>query len=122
MDSPNAAENLARLRSIMPGDVSIVPVSCDTGAGLDEVGPSIFQALELIRVYTKDPNEKAPSTEPIVVKKGTVASEVAGQIHTDLQRNLKYVKVWGSSCKYPGERLGPTHILQDGDIVEFHTQ
>jgi ribosome-interacting GTPase 1 len=122
MDSPNAAENLARLRSIMPGDVSVVPVSCDTGAGLDEVGPSIFQALELIRVYTKDPNEKAPSTEPIVVKKGTVASEVAGQIHTDLQRNLKYVKVWGSSCKYPGERLGPTHILQDGDIVEFHTQ
>ncbi|MGQ9543338.1 MAG: GTPase [Candidatus Bathyarchaeia archaeon] len=121
MDSPNVEGKLDELRKHVPEGVLIVPVSCKTGSGLYKVGQSIFQALELIRVYTKDPNEKAPSGEPIVVNKGTVASEVAGRIHTDLQRNLKYVKVWGSSCKYPGERLGPTHILQDGDVVEFHT-
>jgi len=122
MDLAGAEESLVALRRYVTQDIKTIPLSCATQTGLEEIGASIFQALRLVRVYTKDPNQKDPSEDPIVVKEGTPASEVARQIHSDMQRDLRYAKVWGPSSKYPGEKVGPTHILKDGDVVEFHTR
>jgi ribosome-interacting GTPase 1 len=73
----------------------------------------------LIRVYTKSPN-KEPDPNPLVVKRGTTVIEVAEMVHVRLAKGFKYAKIWGRSVKYPGQRVGAEHILEDGDVVEIH--
>jgi len=121
LDSPNAKVNLALLEDeVKRFNVPLLAVSCLSGEGLESLGENIFMVLGVVRVYTKEPSSKEPSEKPVVVKSGTSVIEVAKKLHTEMYRNFKYARVWGPSAKYPGERVGPTHILMDGDIIEIH--
>lgn len=93
--------------------------SAMTGLGLDKIGEALFNQLELIRVYTKSPNTP-PSEKPLVLRKGATIRDVAESIHRDFVKNFLYAKIWGKSVKYPGEKVGLEHIVEDGDIVEIH--
>ncbi|MEM4575885.1 MAG: TGS domain-containing protein [Candidatus Nezhaarchaeales archaeon] len=97
----------------------VVEISCATGEGLDKIGRALFEQLELIRIYTKEPWEEKPAVRPLVLKKGSTIKDVAEQIHSKMAENLKYARVWGSSVKHPGEKVGRDHALADGDIVEL---
>jgi ribosome-interacting GTPase 1 len=55
----------------------------------------------------------------MVLHKGSTLEEAAESLHKDFYQNLKYAVVWGSG-KYDGQRVSKGHVLQDGDIVEFH--
>ncbi|MEM2915669.1 MAG: TGS domain-containing protein, partial [Candidatus Bathyarchaeia archaeon] len=100
--------------------LSILPVSCHIKFGLEKVGEHIFETLDIIRVYTKEPNEKKSSPKPIVVKSGTTVIDIAKELHTNLYRRFQYGRVWGTSVKYPGQKVGSNHMLKDGDILEIH--
>ncbi len=117
VDEPGGV--LKRLSNIIPGDVPIVPVSAERGLGLETVGRMVFEKLDLIRVYTKSPN-KEPDPKPLVVRRGVTVIEVAEMVHARLAKNFKYARVWGKSVKYPGQRVGGDHVLEDGDVVEIH--
>ncbi|MEM2058663.1 MAG: TGS domain-containing protein [Thermoproteota archaeon] len=97
----------------------VIGVSCATGFGLQIIGQALFNQLELIRIYTKEPWEERPSSRPLVMKRGSTVQDVAERIHSKLAKNLKHAKVWGPSVKYPGEKVGRDHLLSDGDIVEL---
>jgi len=99
--------------------IPVIEVSCLTGEGLDEVGKALFERLDLIRVYTKEPWEEKPAPRPLVLKRGATVQEVAEKIHSRLAKNLKYARVWGPSVKHPGEKVGREHVLADGDTVEL---
>jgi len=101
--------------------VWLLPISAKYGANLDKLGELIFKRLNIIRVYTKQPNSE-PSKTPLVLPKGSTVIDVARKIHSDLVEYFVYAKVWGPSAKYPGERVGPDHVLEDGDIVEIHAR
>ncbi len=92
-----------------------------TGQGLKDVGETLFRSLGIIRVYTKEPNEAKPSQFPFVVRGGKTVGELARSIHTDLADRYRYSRIWGPTSKFPGERVGPDHVLGDQDIVEIHT-
>ncbi len=109
-----------RISNLIPRDVPIIPVSAEKNIGLNAVGEILFRKLDLIRVYTKSPN-KEPDPNPLVVKRGTTVIEVAEMIHAKLAENFRYARVWGKSVKYPGQRVGGEHVLEDGDIVEIHS-
>ena len=100
----------------------VLSVSCLTRQGLDKVGRQLFDTLGLIRVYTKEPNEARPSPHPFVVRHGTTVRELARGIHSDLAERYRYSRLWGPTSKFAGERVGPDHVLGDGDIVEIHTE
>jgi ribosome-interacting GTPase 1 len=87
---------------------------------LEKLKESIFRALDVIRVYTKEPGSK-PSGEPLVVKRGSTVIDVARKLHNEFAEQFKYAKIWGKSAKFPGQKVGADHILDDGDIVEIHT-
>jgi len=113
-------KNLERLRSCIPPEIPIIPTSVKRGDVPRElIGRTIFEKLELIRVYTKPPLGK-PSEKPLVLKRGATVLDVARAIHSDFCEKFAYARIWGPSAKYPGQRVGRDHIVEDGDIVEIN--
>jgi ribosome-interacting GTPase 1 len=112
-------ENWERLRSQYARLFPLVSISAREGGGLEEFKRTVYQALNIVRVYTKTPGSKADLTDPMILEKGSTLEEAAESLHKDFYQNLKYAVVWGSG-KYDGQRVSKEHVLQDGDIVEFH--
>ncbi|MCK5181478.1 MAG: TGS domain-containing protein [Dehalococcoidia bacterium] len=112
-------ENWERLHSQYAELFPLVSISAREGGSLEEFKRAIYQALNIIRVYTKTPGSKADLTDPMILEKGSTLEEAAESLHKDFRQNLKYAVVWGSG-KYDGQRVSKEHVLQDGDVVEFH--
>ncbi len=85
---------------------------------LEKLKEEMWNACGMIRVYTKERNAQ-PEKKPIVVKKGSCVRDVAERIHEDFVKYFKFAKVWGKSAKFPGEKVGLEHVLEDGDIIEI---
>ncbi|ABM80260.1 OBG GTPase family GTP-binding protein [Hyperthermus butylicus] len=124
-DLPGAAEKYRKLYSYLASrrerSVWLIPVSARTGLNLDKIGEALFKRLDIIRVYTKKPNSE-PTKTPVILRRGATVRDLAEHIHSDFLEYFLYAKVWGPSAKYPGERVGLDHVLEDGDIVEIHTR
>lgn len=78
----------------------------------------IWNSLNMIRVYTKEPGKK-PEKKPLVLKKGSTVRDAVRSIHKDFLKFFRFARVWGSS-KYPGQTFGFDYVLRDGDILEIH--
>lgn len=119
IDVNKTLRSVEALRAVVPNDVPIIGASALYRIGLKDVGSTIFKVLDLVRIYTKPPLGK-PSDKPLVVKKGTSVLDVAKIIHRELYEKFAYARIWGSSVRYPGQRVGADHILEDRDIVEIN--
>lgn len=119
-DVKNSSLNLERLLTIVKGEIEILPVSCFQDELHDKLGEYLVSVLDIVRVYTKNPNSSTPSSIPITVKKGTKVLQVARMIHSRLSRDFRYARIWGRSAKYDGQRVGENHTLADGDTLEIH--
>ena len=95
-------------------------VSAETGAGLDDLGPLLFRALEIVRVYTKTPGKAADTDKPFTVRRGGTVHDVASLVHKDIARGLKFARMWGPEV-FDGQQVGPEHLVCDGDLVELHS-
>ena len=94
-------------------------VSAETGAGLDQLGPFLFSALEIVRVYTKSPGKPPETDKPFAVRRGDTVLDVANLVHRDIARDLRFARIWGANV-FDGQQTGPEHPVDDGDIVELH--
>jgi len=94
-------------------------IATNAMGNLDELKKRIFGMLDVIRVYTKTPGQKADMTDPIVLETGSTLGMAAMQIHKSLAQKMKYARIWGSG-KFDGMMVKRDHILQDGDIIELH--
>jgi uncharacterized protein len=94
-------------------------VSATTGQGLGQVGPWLFAHLGIARVYTKAPGRPPDRDRPYTMRQGQTVADVAGLVHKDLARSLKYARVWGKSG-FDGQHVGRTHAVADGDVIELH--
>ncbi len=120
-DLPEGRQASLELVKSLPEALPALFTSCLTGQGLKDVGGMLFRSLGIIRVYTKEPNEPKPSQFPFVIREGTTVGELAHRIHTDLANRYRYSRIWGSTSRFAGERVGPDHVLGDRDVVEIHT-
>ena len=118
-DLADSSKNWERMRFQYARLFPLVSISAREGRGLEDFKKAIYQALNIIRVYTKTPGSKADLTDPMVLEKGSTLEQAAEALHKDFYQNLKYAVVWGSG-KYDGQRVSKGHVLQEGDIVEFH--
>jgi ribosome-interacting GTPase 1 len=125
-DSSDAEANLEILKEFYGSRFRILPVSAESGEGLEFLKQGIFDALNIIRVYTKIPGKKVDlSSPPFVLKHGSTVLDAARAVHREFAHSLKFAKVWSSeksrhSVRYDGQMVERTHPLQDGDILELH--
>jgi ribosome-interacting GTPase 1 len=120
LDLLSAKEVSNEFEKQISGQLPVLLTSCMTAQGLAQVGECVFRCLEIIRVYTREPNQSRPSEHPFVVRTGTTVKELARSIHTHLADKYRYSRIWGPTSKFAGERVGPEHVLGDQDIVEIH--
>ncbi len=97
----------------------VVAISARDGKGLEELKLKIYQMLDIIRVYTKTPGQKAELIEPIVLPRGSTLQDAAASVHKDFIAKMKYARIWGSG-KHEGIMVRRDHVLEDGDIIELH--
>lgn len=92
-------------------------ISADSGMGVEELKEAIFQKLRFIRLYLKPRMGEADYKEPMIVRDGCTIGEVCDRIHRELRKGFRYAQVWGTSAKFPGQKLGLDHVLQDEDVI-----
>jgi len=119
IDVEGSEEKLETLRKRFGDKFEVIGASAKTRIGLEGIPRSIFEALNIARIYTKRPRQSS-SERPLIMRGETTVEDVTKAIHSEFYKNFKYAKVWGSS-KYPGEKVGLNYPLKDRDIVEIHS-
>ncbi|MDH5691217.1 MAG: TGS domain-containing protein, partial [Candidatus Bathyarchaeota archaeon] len=119
-DVPKANERIEKLKGLVGEEMKILPVSCEAKFGLEKLGSEIFEMLDIIRVYTKEPNYRFPSEKPFTVRKGSTVFDLARRIHSDFYKQFSYAKVWSGRLRFSPQKVGGSFILEDGDTVEIH--
>ena len=94
-------------------------ISVKTGRNLDAMKETVFEGLDIMRVYSKQPGKPAELRAPFVLKRGDTVAEFAGRVHKDFVHHLKTARIWGTGV-HNGQMVGRDHILHDGDVVELH--
>jgi len=129
-DSKEAAEQIAFADQIILNKTDLVseeyllslkfpfiPISADRNLNINMLKDAIYDRLELIRIYTKPRMGEADMKKPMMMRSGSNVSDACSKLHRDLVRDFKYAQVWGPSAKFPGQKVGIDHVLQDGDVV-----
>lgn len=97
----------------------IIPTSLLDDNSLNNFRAAIFNAMKIIRVYTKRIGHEVEYTDPIILPIGGTVEEAAVMLHKDFAYKLQFAKVWGKG-KFEGQRVKNNYVLSDGDIIEFH--
>lgn len=119
-DAPNSEERMAILKELYGERFTIIPASTKIPEKIEKIKETLYNALGLIRVYTKAPGESADKEDPVVLERGSLVVDAARVIHKDFARDLKYARVWGANNKFKGQKVEREHPLEEGDILEFH--
>ena len=119
LDLDGGQKNYTALQNRYREELPLIAISASHGTGLEELKFKIFKLLNIIRVYTKAPGQKADMTDPIILARGSTMEDAAADVHKDFISKLKYARIWGSG-KHDGVMVKRDHVLQDGDIIELH--
>jgi small GTP-binding protein len=95
----------------------VVPISGETGFNIDLLRDTIFDNLDLMRIYMRPRGAETDFDEPMIVRTGSTVLNVCDTVHRDIKRKFRYARIWGESAKFPGQSVGLEHILQEGDVI-----
>jgi hypothetical protein len=121
-DLEGSHTNLNLLDAYVEDKLPVLAVSCEKRTGLEKLGETLYRTLDIMRVYTKEPNEKEFSKKPFILKKGSTVSDLAKNIHSDFSKNFSFAKIWAKRLVFSPRKVGSTFALDDGDIVEIHVR
>ena len=119
LDHQDAEETLELFREIVGTGREILPVSTVSFAGLAELPARIFQALNVVRAYTKTPGKPADKHTPFILPRNSTVLDLAYKIHKDIAGRFQYARIWGGD-KYDGQMVQRDYVLCDRDIIEIH--
>lgn len=121
IDVPDGEARLEMFHELGGLDFPEYVISAETGGeGLEKLRTAIFQALDVVRVYSKNPKAKEADFErPFTVKRGRTVLDVAELIHKDMAANFKFARMWGHGV-HDGTPVKGDHVVHDRDIAEIH--
>jgi uncharacterized protein len=119
IDLPDAQERLEIVGELLGNRFPVLALSADKGTGLEDLRTAIYQSLNVIRVYTKQPGKPADMASPYTCPVGSTLVEMAALVHRDFAQGLKSARIWGTGV-FDGQTVKRDHVLQDKDVVELH--
>jgi len=120
MDLPGAQDDLDALAELMEIPWPLVKVSPTTGEGMELLGQECYRALDIIRIYSKEPRKEPDMSRPFTLRRGSTVEDLAKAIHKEIAQAIKFARVWGTSA-FDGQSVHEHHVLEEGDVVELHT-
>jgi len=106
-----------RINEIKNKGWKVISISARKNIGLDELKRSVFAELDIIRIFMKPVGKKPDFTEPLILKRGQTIEDACRKLHKDFKRKFRYAHVWGKSARYPGQKVGLYHHLEDKDVL-----
>ena len=100
--------------------LNYVLISSSAELGIENLKKKIFEEMEVIRVFTKEPGKKK-AEDPVVLSKGSSVKNAAEEIYKGFSRQIKETRLTGPSGKFSNQRVGLAHKLKDMDVLEFKT-
>jgi hypothetical protein len=120
IDAPGADDRLKMFHELVAVDFPEYVISAKHGTGLETLRNAIYQSLDVIRVYSKLPTAKEPDRDrPFTLRRGCELLEMAGMVHKDFLKGLKFARVWGEAV-HDGTQVKGDYVLHDKDVVELH--
>lgn len=119
IDAEGAADRLEIVREMFGGAYPMHMISAEHGQGLEELRKALYEFLEMIRVYTKQPGKPPDMTSPFTCPIGSSVIEMAELVHRDFVENLKSARLWGTGV-FEGQTVKRDHVLHDKDVIELH--
>ncbi|MGV8150190.1 MAG: OBG GTPase family GTP-binding protein [Candidatus Woesearchaeota archaeon] len=116
IDLANDAQ-IAKVVKMIKADLAI---SAKNKIYIERLKELIFESLDLIRIYLKEPGKEADMKVPLIISRNSKVEDVCNKLHKDFATKFKFCKIWGKSSKFPGQRLMLDHKLLDKDILEIH--
>ena len=110
-------DELSKLKKDLNVDIA---VSGEKMTHIEELKEMIFQRLELIRLFLKEPGKPADMKVPLITFRGCTVKDLCEKLHRDFVSKFKFCRVWGKSAKFPGQKLALGHVLKDEDVIELH--
>ena len=98
-------------------DLEAVVVSILDDDSLERFREVVWRRLGLVRVYLRHAGEM--DDDPVAFPSGATVADVADSIHHDLGATFHGARVWGSSARFDGQRVGRGHVVADLDVVEI---
>jgi hypothetical protein len=95
-----------------------LPISAKDGSNIELLKKQIWEKLQFMRVYMKRIGKDPDMNEPMIMKRGSTAQDVAQKIRNTWA--VEYAKIWGPSARFEGQQVSPDKPLQDRDVVELH--
>jgi uncharacterized protein len=111
--APGAVARLAAAVAPLP----VVEVSVLDDDSLARFRDTVWDLTGLSRVYLRRRGGET-DPDPVALPPPVTVADVADSIHHELSARCRGGRVWGSSARFPGQRVGPAHELADGDTVE----
>ncbi|MCG8405524.1 MAG: 50S ribosome-binding GTPase [Phycisphaerales bacterium] len=119
LDTDDARDNFETMKELEQTDLAMLPISTQTGEGLDAMMAELFRLLNVVRVYAKRPGKPADKESPFILPVGSSVHDMAMLVHKDIAENLKSARVWGGDV-HDGQQVHATHVLTDKNVVELH--
>lgn len=96
-----------------------IATSVVSDQGRERLGKWLFDALNVVRVYTKAPGRPPDKDKPFTVRRGDTVYDVARLVHKEIADSFKFARLWGSG-QFSGQQVGRDHVVSDGDVLELH--
>jgi len=101
-------------------------ISVHLKLGLDYLLSRVWDAMGLVRVYTKRKGAPPDLLDPVVLSSqrqgGVTVEAAANRISREMLLVFNYAWVWGTSVKFSPQRVGLTHLLHDEDVLQVVTK
>jgi hypothetical protein len=123
-DILGSKENFDILKGDWGDRFPVVPVSTVKDIGIDELKKKIFEELDIIRVYTREPGGEV-SKRPIVIESDGTVEDIARKIASTFLKEFKYAYLYREPRKseknVARRRVGINYKLKDRDIIQIYT-
>ena len=117
-DSEDAETRVELFYDTATTAIPFVKIDFQADDAREQLSRAVYDALDIIRIFTKRPGHEVEMANPFVVPNGSTVLELAECVHDDLAAGLRSARLWRGAEE---NMVGREFILQDGDVVELHS-